>query len=339
MNILNNGRFGMAAALSGTMKSLIVKAVSRVIDFDRTVPIQMIRVKFMKMTMVGTTTTARWWWWWRRWRWQRAWWHWWWWWKRWWWCFVGMVLLGVVVVVIGSRVVMVVDVMVVMMVGEVMVVSIMVMVVEMIVMVGRLWWWWGRWWSWGRGDGRGDYGDGSGGSGGGYGDGGRDCDGKCSTNTANADCDDTWWLECQYEKTVIRSEDSSFYFLGWPRPESHPVWEKDRSVRSHPGKACPHDDVSLRNWGMNGTDSVARRPIAWISQNISESNLWSVFLIGKFKHQTFLIHGRQPRKSLFRNVSCLTKQHETTRTANSHFSRPRLLVKHVNACALIAIPK
>ena len=28
MNILNNGRFGMAAALSGTMKSLIAKAVS-----------------------------------------------------------------------------------------------------------------------------------------------------------------------------------------------------------------------------------------------------------------------------------------------------------------------
>lgn len=27
MNILNNGRFGMAAALSGTMKSLIAKAV------------------------------------------------------------------------------------------------------------------------------------------------------------------------------------------------------------------------------------------------------------------------------------------------------------------------
>ena len=29
MNILNNGRFGMAAALSGTMKSLIAKAVSK----------------------------------------------------------------------------------------------------------------------------------------------------------------------------------------------------------------------------------------------------------------------------------------------------------------------
>ena len=28
MNILNNGRFGMAAALSGTMKALIAKAVS-----------------------------------------------------------------------------------------------------------------------------------------------------------------------------------------------------------------------------------------------------------------------------------------------------------------------
>ena len=28
MHILNNGRFGMAAALSGTMKGLIVKAVS-----------------------------------------------------------------------------------------------------------------------------------------------------------------------------------------------------------------------------------------------------------------------------------------------------------------------
>ena len=28
MNILNNGRFGMAAALSGTMKGLITKAVS-----------------------------------------------------------------------------------------------------------------------------------------------------------------------------------------------------------------------------------------------------------------------------------------------------------------------
>ena len=29
MNILNNGRFGMAAALSGTMKSLITQAVSQ----------------------------------------------------------------------------------------------------------------------------------------------------------------------------------------------------------------------------------------------------------------------------------------------------------------------
>lgn len=29
MNILNNGRFGMAAALSGTMKNVIAKAVSR----------------------------------------------------------------------------------------------------------------------------------------------------------------------------------------------------------------------------------------------------------------------------------------------------------------------
>ena len=29
MNILNNGRFGMAAALSGTMKSLIRRAVRR----------------------------------------------------------------------------------------------------------------------------------------------------------------------------------------------------------------------------------------------------------------------------------------------------------------------
>ena len=28
MNILNNGRFGMAAALSGTQKSLIAQAVS-----------------------------------------------------------------------------------------------------------------------------------------------------------------------------------------------------------------------------------------------------------------------------------------------------------------------
>ena len=28
MHILNNGRFGMAAALSGTMKALIAKAVS-----------------------------------------------------------------------------------------------------------------------------------------------------------------------------------------------------------------------------------------------------------------------------------------------------------------------
>lgn len=28
MHILNNGRFGMAAALSGTMKGLITKAVS-----------------------------------------------------------------------------------------------------------------------------------------------------------------------------------------------------------------------------------------------------------------------------------------------------------------------
>ena len=28
MHILNNGRFGMAAALSGTMKALIVRAVS-----------------------------------------------------------------------------------------------------------------------------------------------------------------------------------------------------------------------------------------------------------------------------------------------------------------------
>ena len=28
MHILNNGRFGMAAALSGTMKGLIMKAVS-----------------------------------------------------------------------------------------------------------------------------------------------------------------------------------------------------------------------------------------------------------------------------------------------------------------------
>lgn len=28
MNILNNGRFGMAAALSGTMKGVITKAVS-----------------------------------------------------------------------------------------------------------------------------------------------------------------------------------------------------------------------------------------------------------------------------------------------------------------------
>lgn len=28
MNILNNGRFGMAAALSGTMKGVIAKAVS-----------------------------------------------------------------------------------------------------------------------------------------------------------------------------------------------------------------------------------------------------------------------------------------------------------------------
>ena len=28
MNILNNGRFGMAACLSGTMKSVIAKAVS-----------------------------------------------------------------------------------------------------------------------------------------------------------------------------------------------------------------------------------------------------------------------------------------------------------------------
>lgn len=28
MNILNNGRFGMAAALSGTMKSVMAKAVS-----------------------------------------------------------------------------------------------------------------------------------------------------------------------------------------------------------------------------------------------------------------------------------------------------------------------
>ena len=30
MNILNNGRFGMAACLSGTMKSVIAKAVSLV---------------------------------------------------------------------------------------------------------------------------------------------------------------------------------------------------------------------------------------------------------------------------------------------------------------------
>ena len=28
MNILNNGRFGMAAALSGTMKKTIIRAVS-----------------------------------------------------------------------------------------------------------------------------------------------------------------------------------------------------------------------------------------------------------------------------------------------------------------------
>ena len=28
MHILNNGRFGMAAALSGTMKGLVMKAVS-----------------------------------------------------------------------------------------------------------------------------------------------------------------------------------------------------------------------------------------------------------------------------------------------------------------------
>ena len=31
MNILNNGRFGMAAALSGTQKSLISQAVSNLI--------------------------------------------------------------------------------------------------------------------------------------------------------------------------------------------------------------------------------------------------------------------------------------------------------------------
>lgn len=35
MNILNNGRFGMAAALSGTMSSCIKKAVSMlVIEFS-----------------------------------------------------------------------------------------------------------------------------------------------------------------------------------------------------------------------------------------------------------------------------------------------------------------
>lgn len=32
MNILNNGRFGMAAALSGTMKALIAKAVSWLVE-------------------------------------------------------------------------------------------------------------------------------------------------------------------------------------------------------------------------------------------------------------------------------------------------------------------
>lgn len=32
MNILNNGRFGMAAALSGTMKGVISKAVRRLLN-------------------------------------------------------------------------------------------------------------------------------------------------------------------------------------------------------------------------------------------------------------------------------------------------------------------
>lgn len=35
MNILNNGRFGMAAALSGTMKSVMAKAVSATGIFER----------------------------------------------------------------------------------------------------------------------------------------------------------------------------------------------------------------------------------------------------------------------------------------------------------------
>ncbi len=37
MNILNNGRFGMAAALSGTMKAVMTKAVSKLtaINVDR----------------------------------------------------------------------------------------------------------------------------------------------------------------------------------------------------------------------------------------------------------------------------------------------------------------
>ena len=37
MNILNNGRFGMAAALSGTMKGVISKAVSKVAMAAQTV--------------------------------------------------------------------------------------------------------------------------------------------------------------------------------------------------------------------------------------------------------------------------------------------------------------
>jgi len=34
MNILNNGRFGMAAALSGTMKNTIIRAVRQPLSLD-----------------------------------------------------------------------------------------------------------------------------------------------------------------------------------------------------------------------------------------------------------------------------------------------------------------
>ena len=97
----------------------------------------------------------------------------------------------------------------------------------------------------------------------------------------------------------------------------------------------------LRMLGLEATYDIKPWPNGTPNSSQLEPSYQIKTCTGGWPNDKELTHRRfwftdANRKSLFRNYIL---SRATTRTENSLFSRPCLLVKHVNACALIPLPK